>query len=715
MKRLIATLLSLLLLFSFAPAALAEPEASGSATYLHRLSGNTRYETGLSIAFAMGESFPAAVVACGTNFPDALSGSYLAQKLGAPMLIVSQSPESQNSVAEFLRGHLTDEAPVYVLGGVQAVPESFETALAEQAPGLRPVRLEGANRYETNLKILEAASPDPAEELLICSGGNYPDALSVGSLGLPVLLVGSETLSEAQSAFVAARSGAVTLIGGTGAVSQDIEEQIGTLLGTERLRRIWGSDRYETSRAILQAFPRDAENLVIATGNNFPDGLCAGPFAAALHANLVLTAQGDEGIAALEDYALEKGVREVYVIGGEAALPEGHFAGLDLAVRSIHDRDTVNAYAESLYQANIMDNYTKGGFTWDTEQHKTGWLYYNGFMLEAFLTKDLNRYQEWIREYYRQHIRSDGSIIGFSPGAVDYFMPAVGMIDLINSGVLPPEEEQLFLSGLEYTYHQLENQIMYPDAGDLYCHAHMQDGTLRPGWKNYNTCLDGIYMAQVYLIRLLESVDRGTISLTDSQGEPVTTEVLWNQIYNRFVFVMANMRDQETGLLHHGYSTEKRCTNGIPWSRGIGWFAMAYVEAAEKHPDPEKRAVLAAGFRDLMSTLLQWQDPDSGLWYNVPDSGTEVEGNRLETSGSSMFCYCLLRGYQKGLLDRSFRMAGLRAFTALTETKMSPEGLTDTLIGSGVASTREQYQRNRFVTNEAKGVAGFIMAAQFIS
>ncbi len=80
-----------------------------------------------------------------------------------------------------------------------------------------------------------------------------------------------------------------------------------------------------------------------------------------------------------------------------------------------------------------------------------------------------------------------------------------------------------------------------------------------------------------------------------------------------------------------------------------------------------------------------------------------------------MFTYVLLRGYRTGLLDRSCFYSGLQAFESLTETEYTVEdGLLNTLIGSGVNVNRSTYQRGRFVNNEAKGVAAFIMAAQFV-
>ena len=89
--------------------------------------------------------------------------------------------------------------------------------------------------------------------------------------------------------------------------------------------------------------------------------------------------------------------------------------------------------------------------------------------------------------------------------------------------------------------------------------------------------------------------------------------------------------------------------------------------------------------------------------YNIPES-----------SGSAMFTYCLLRGYHNGLLeDPQYRKTGLEAFNALVEQKLTDDGLTDVYSSSSVTSDKNMYQRNGYVTNEAKGVAPLLLAAKY--
>jgi rhamnogalacturonyl hydrolase YesR len=391
----------------------------------------------------------------------------------------------------------------------------------------------------------------------------------------------------------------------------------------------------------------------------------------------------------------------------------------------------VKDYANKLYNENKMEDYTEGGFTWDVvPSRKTGWIYYSGFMLEAFLHTDFDEYSPEIREFYKQYIVTDDQgntrILKYTAGELDSAMPGVGMLSLINENVLSKAERKKFVAGVNYIYNQLENQTIYPEAGGLLLHSQTADGEPRKHWTRWNICLDGVYMSQLFLIRLAETIESEGIEIRSLDGSVVTSDQLWNDIYNRMTFVMDNMINQKTGLLNHGYSVNEKMTNGASWSRGIGWFMMALMEAAEQMPDPEKRAKLVEYYNQQMSAIVEWQDPESFLWYNVTDgreeyfcevkteTGVEVIYNKPESSGSAMFTYCLLRGYHNGLLkDEHFREAGLKGFNALVETKITDEGLIDIYRSSSVTGDKNRYQVNGYVKNEGKGIAPLIMASKY--
>ena len=59
--------------------------------------------------------FDSAVVACGTNYPDALSSAYLAKVKNAPLLL-SEAREV-NGTVDYIRKNVTKGKTVYLVGG----------------------------------------------------------------------------------------------------------------------------------------------------------------------------------------------------------------------------------------------------------------------------------------------------------------------------------------------------------------------------------------------------------------------------------------------------------------------------------------------------------------------------------------------------------------------------------------------------------------------
>ena len=123
---------------------------------------------------------------------------------------------------------------------------------------------------------------------------------------------------------------------------------------------------------------------------------------------------------------------------------------------------------------------------------------------------------------------------------------------------------------------------------------------------------------------------------------------------------------------------------------------------------------------DLMDAMLKFQH-ESGLWYQLPALGGK-EPNYLETSGSSIMAYCLLKGVRLGFLPESYREYGLKAFNGvcdkyLTEKdgKLSLGGIC-LVAGLGPADNLrrdgsfEYYMSEPIVEDDAKGVGPLLLA-----
>lgn len=291
-----------------------EPIPSNPSVY--RVYGEGRYKTALKAADMLKETlgvekFDTIVVACGTDFADALSGSYLANKKNAPILLVHKN--SVDYVADYIAENLTDDGLVYILGGEGAVPASLDEAL--EAASIDVKRLAGSGRYDTNLLILEEAGVEN-EDILICTGKNFADCLSASATGLPILLTNNIALKDSQKEFLDSLNGnKLYIIGGDGVVSEEIANEIGTHT------RISGSGRYETSILVANTFFDFPSKAVLAYGGNFPDGLCGGPLAYAMNAPLILTRDTTSSYAI--DYAEENGITSGVVLGGSSLIGDG--------------------------------------------------------------------------------------------------------------------------------------------------------------------------------------------------------------------------------------------------------------------------------------------------------------------------------------------------------------------------------------------------------
>lgn len=274
-----------------------------------RIYGDTRYETAFQTADYLKElwqveKFDSIIVACGTNFPDALSGTYLAVVKHAPILL-TKGAENIREVNSYIRENLKSGGTVYILGDNTVVPDG----IGEGIPDIIIRRLGGATRYDTNLLILKEAGVGD-RDILVCTGENFADSLSASPLGLPILLVKGR-LTQPQKDFLADATGDIIILGGTNAVSAQVE---GELAAFGAVRRVAGDTRYETSVLIAEAFFKSPDAAVICYARNFPDGLFAGPLAYSLHAPVILTdsVRPNAAIRYAESYQIRNG----YILGG---------------------------------------------------------------------------------------------------------------------------------------------------------------------------------------------------------------------------------------------------------------------------------------------------------------------------------------------------------------------------------------------------------------
>ncbi|MCR4667985.1 MAG: cell wall-binding repeat-containing protein [Clostridia bacterium] len=298
-----------------------------------RLAGANRYATAIEAAEHLKKKrglskFDNIIIASGAGFPDALSASYLAVWKNAPILLVNDGTLAQ--ITDYACENLAAGGTVYIIGGTGAVPGTVDEALAGKIGAESITRFAGKNRYETNLLVLEECAKTgglDGKELMVASGKGFADALSASAARRPIMLVG-DVLLEDQIKFIKEKKaslkedGRTYIVGGTGAVSEKVEETLKAAEGLAlKVKRYAGSDRYETSRLIAgDLFSYSLDTVVIANARNFPDGLSGGPVASYYYAPLILVTDSVYDHAV--DYYKYVGARRLVIMGGTGVISD---------------------------------------------------------------------------------------------------------------------------------------------------------------------------------------------------------------------------------------------------------------------------------------------------------------------------------------------------------------------------------------------------------
>lgn len=186
------------------------------------------------------------------------------------------------------------------------------------------VRLAGQDRYATAIEISKAGW-ERSQNVVLATGEDFPDALCAAPLAkqldAPILLTrkaGMNTALENELDRLGVKN--IYIIGGTGAVSKDVEKKlINKGVSTVRL---YGSNRYATSLEIAKYMKEKfstSSDIVLATGENFPDALSIAPVASKKDMPIILTGK-DSLPPSVKAYIEELKAQRVYIIGGTGVI-----------------------------------------------------------------------------------------------------------------------------------------------------------------------------------------------------------------------------------------------------------------------------------------------------------------------------------------------------------------------------------------------------------
>ncbi len=199
-----------------------------------RIDGADRYAVSAAVsARTFAPARPVVYIASGEVFPDALSGSAAAGRLGGPVLLVQKDAVPAAVATEL--GRLKPLA-VVVLGGVNTISEATR-ADVDRLAGLVGVRIAGADRYATAATVSEKTFlPLVDHTVYVASGEVFPDALSGSAAAIrahaPVLLVTRDGIPTSTATELDRLNPTrIVVLGGPTTISATTYDQLATHLG----------------------------------------------------------------------------------------------------------------------------------------------------------------------------------------------------------------------------------------------------------------------------------------------------------------------------------------------------------------------------------------------------------------------------------------------------------------------------------------------------
>ena len=323
----------------------------------------------------------------------------------------------------------------------------------------------------------------------------------------------------------------------------------------------------------------------------------------------------------------------------------------------------------------MLEKSTPEAPMWNIEKIRQGlksnWNYIDGVMIKAVLqmydvTKD-EKYLKFADNFIDYRVHEDGTIDGYNIGEKN--------IDNVNAG------KTLF--------------ELYPNQ----------------------VWLDGMYMGQPFYLEY-------ETKFNNRKNYP--------DIFAQFKYVIENMKNPLNGLYYHAIDVSREAfwcdkVTGLSqhsWLRAIGWYTMALIDTLDQvdnkdHKYDAECKMLEDAFKDLVDSMIKYQD-ESGMWYQVVNYGG-MDKNYLETSGSSIMAYALLKAVRLGYLSDDYAQYAKKAIDGICERylKTKEDGslslggicLVAGLGGNGRRpGTYDYYMSEPIVEDDAKGVGPFLLA-----
>ncbi|MCL2559489.1 MAG: glycoside hydrolase family 88 protein [Turicibacter sp.] len=332
------------------------------------------------------------------------------------------------------------------------------------------------------------------------------------------------------------------------------------------------------------------------------------------------------------------------------------------------------------------------------------WNYIDGCMTSSLIslyreTKE-EKYLDFLKKWTDHYVFEDGKIRGYDPThySTDDLSQSRILFDMYEF-----TKDEKFLKAIKHSFTQIEG------------HSRTNEGNF---WHKkiypYQVWLDGLYMMQPFYVRYEKMFNDGKN---------------YDDTISQFQNVRRIMFDENKKLYYHCYDEARDLFWADPktglsphfWLRAIGWYVAALADVAYYMDVPEHKAYLGSLLQEIIEGLLQYQDAETNMFWQIVDLGGK-EKNYLETSGSLLIAYAMLKATNDGTLPETYRQIGLDIFESVCKHRLTEvdgdlnlEGIC-LVAGLGPADnlrrdgTYEYYMSEPIVKNDAKGVGPLIMA-----
>ena len=356
----------------------------------------------------------------------------------------------------------------------------------------------------------------------------------------------------------------------------------------------------------------------------------------------------------------------------------------------------------------LMEKSTPDFPMWNIENIRKGkkakWNYIDGCMIKAIIEMyhiaGDEKYLSFADGFVDAKVREDGSIEGYDTDELN--------IDNINAGktlfeLFDLTGKEKYRKAIDVIYSQIEKMPRTKEGN--FWHKKIYPNQV---W------LDGLYMGQPFYMEYETRYGN---------------KAHYDDIENQFSNVIKIMRNPLNGLYYHAYDSSREAfwcdkVTGLSqniWLRAIGWYSMALLDTYDKTDESAQdiRALLKNAFVDLIDSMIKYQD-ESGMWYQVVNFGG-MDRNYLETSGSSILAYAILKGVRIGVLDEKYRKFGEKAFDGVTDKMLvtTDDGelhMDGICLVAGLGGdkrrpgTYDYYMSEPVVKDDAKGVGPYLLA-----